>query len=293
MWTGPGPTRSSSNTTRSAYQPSAIATAVADAVEARLHVGEEVHGLLERQELVGPTRREQRRRVAERRQHVEVRAGVGRADDDTRVAPRLGPQSPRLRVVAPRRRHEHRAELVGDDDVEHRVERVGAALGGDVGDGAAREALVLGRKGLADLEPVPAQHGAEQAGVGLGGLSLRRRRTSGSARARIFSSSGSAIVGPQPGSASKRNPDRKLRWSCITAGTDEREDAAALLGGAIGRRELVAVRVTPGPDDEHVPVQRPPRCRRHRGHERDVLVGERPDRRDELERRAGMVADDA
>src|SRR5207248_2254364 len=89
----------------------------------------------------------------------------GRAGRPTRITPRLAPQPPGLRVVAPRRRHEHRAEIVRDDDVEQCIERVGAAFGRDVGDGAARQALVPGREGLADLEPVPTQHGAEQAGV--------------------------------------------------------------------------------------------------------------------------------
>src|SRR5215207_155161 len=131
--------------------------AIADAVETRLDVGEQVDGLLERQQLIGPAGCEERRGVAERREHVEVRAGVGRAHDDARIAPRFGPQPPRLGVVASRRGREHGPEVVGDDDVEQRVERFGALLGRDVGDRPAGEAFVLGCEGLADPESVPTQ----------------------------------------------------------------------------------------------------------------------------------------
>src|SRR5262249_58613841 len=58
--------------------------AVANAVEARLYVGQQVYGLLEGHELMRAARREQGCRVAERREHVEVCAGVGGADDDAR-----------------------------------------------------------------------------------------------------------------------------------------------------------------------------------------------------------------
>ena len=52
MTTGPGAMVAGSKTTRSAYAPSRHAAAVAQAVEAGGHVGEQVHGLLEREQLV-------------------------------------------------------------------------------------------------------------------------------------------------------------------------------------------------------------------------------------------------
>ena len=54
---------------------------------------------------------------------VEVRAGVGAADHDRGVLPRLAPQLPRLGVAVGGAGPEHRAQVVGDHDVEQRVER--------------------------------------------------------------------------------------------------------------------------------------------------------------------------
>ncbi len=75
-------------------------------------------------------------------------------------------------------------------------------------------------------------------------------------------------------------------------GDREREDPGPSLGGVVACRELV--RGDLGVARVHlqdVPVQRPVGVERHAGHELHVVLFEQTDRRDELERGAGMRGD--
>ena len=74
----------------------------------------------------------------------------------------------------------------------------------------------------------------------------------------------------------------------------ERDDAPAVLARVRARLELLFdVGHVLAVDAEHVPVERPLRGRRHRGHQLDRPRLERSDHRDELERRALELADGA
>ena len=77
-------------------------------------------------------------RVARAAHAVEVRAGVGAADHGPRVAPDGGPHGPRGLVAVVGVGPQHRAQVVGQHDVEQRVEGRRAALGGDVGHACGR-----------------------------------------------------------------------------------------------------------------------------------------------------------
>ena len=64
---------------------------------------------------------------------VEVRTGVAAAEEHVGVVPERAPQRPVGVVVVGRARPQHGAQVVGDHDVDQRVERVVvASLGGDV-----------------------------------------------------------------------------------------------------------------------------------------------------------------
>ncbi len=62
---------------------------------------------------------------------VEVRAGIGTADHGAGVLPDLDPRPPRGVVAVGGLGPEHRSEVVGDDQVEERVEGGLVLLGGD------------------------------------------------------------------------------------------------------------------------------------------------------------------
>ena len=82
--------------------------------------------------------------------------GVTAADDGPRVTPDLHPQRAIVgRSREPARRPEPGAELVGDDDVEERIEGVLAPLGRDVGDAAAGVGAGLLGEGLDQLQDGP------------------------------------------------------------------------------------------------------------------------------------------
>ena len=87
---------------------------------------------------------EQHGRVVERREEVEVRTGVARADDRARVAPHLHARLPRLVVVGPHGEAEAGHQVVGDDDVAQHVELVDAAFLGDLGDALPSHCLFSG-----------------------------------------------------------------------------------------------------------------------------------------------------
>ena len=103
--------------------------ALAQAVELRGRVGDEVDRLLERQHLALAHRLAQHLGgVVERRQQVEVGAGVGRADQRARVAPHLDARLPV--VVGLGRGHgaEAGVELVGPGDRREHLPRVAALV---------------------------------------------------------------------------------------------------------------------------------------------------------------------
>src|SRR5262249_3257122 len=76
------------------------AATIPQAGESRWHLGEIVDGLFQRQEAVLAYRLgDHGCGVGERIDHVEVGAGIGRPDDDARITPQLGPQSPGLFVL--------------------------------------------------------------------------------------------------------------------------------------------------------------------------------------------------
>ena len=208
MCTGPGPIRVSSKHHEVGVPALGDPAPVADAVQARLHVGDEVDRLLEREQAALHHGLVQHRgRVVERRQHVEVRAGVGCADHRPRIAPHVDPQLPRLVVVARGRRHEHGAELVGEHDVE-RARRTGP------GPARPRPRRRSGRRsprcrGRRSRRPscAPSAPGRRSRPPPAtrprpSGACARRGRRA----ARIFSSGGSAIVGRPAGQGVEHEP---------------------------------------------------------------------------------------
>lgn len=84
-------------------------------------------------------------------------ARVGTAEQDVLVLPGPLPQRPGVRVVVGGHGPQHRTQLVGGADLDEAVERVLAALGGDVAYDAPAEALV--RRAVRVADDVPAEVG--------------------------------------------------------------------------------------------------------------------------------------
>ena len=167
-----GPTVRGSKHTRSANAPGRDAAAVAQAVEAGRLVGEQAHGLLEREVAVAHRVADHERGVRGAAHHVEVRAGVGAADHRPRVAPHVDAHLPGLfGLGAAEVGAQAGAQLVGDDDVEERVERrLALFLRRCRRSCRPSNARVSGVNAFDDLEALPAGEVREHAGLGGVGL---------------------------------------------------------------------------------------------------------------------------
>ena len=158
------------------------ATAVAQAEQVGRDAGHLAHRLLEREQRpVAHELAEHDRRVVGVAHDVDVRAGVGPAEHDALVAPDLAPGLPALVGHAhgrhQRREHDGEGQPVGDHDVEEHVDRVGAALGGDVGDAPT----------VGELDQIPLHHAGDALRAGGVETGAQRSRTAGSAtRAATF-----------------------------------------------------------------------------------------------------------
>ena len=198
------------------------------------------------------------------------------------------------RVIAGQRRGEPGAQLVGDHDVQQRVERLATPGGGDLADGAAGRVGVLGGECLGDDQPVPLRQAAQHArllrgrtlgepathlGVGERGQPLGHRQMHRVPPAR-------QPVEHEAGQ--ERQPDlHGLRQG-------ERHHPAAALGGDFAGAQLPLVPIgVRRRDAQQVPVQRSVGGNRHVGEQRDVVVGEARQAAgdDRLERGARMVAE--
>ena len=180
---------------------------------------------------------EHRGRVVERREEVEVGAGVGRADDGAAVAPDLHARLPVLVLLGAAREPEAGHEIVGHDDVEQRVERVLALLLRDVADTASLELLVLGRERLVDDVDRPVRDADET-------LALARRLTSAArpsvlASIAFFSSCGSVIGFCHPGIVSSRKPLSKQMRGDGASGSVSARTVAPRSRRVVGRGEVV------------------------------------------------------
>ena len=135
--------------------------AVPQAEERRGLCRHHLHGLLERHQLAAAEHvAEERGGVVGAAHPVEVGTGVGAAEHRTGVGPDRGAHLPRLLVVVVGVGPQHGAQVVGEHDVEQGVEGSGAALGGDVGDGAECAARVGRRVGVADDVGAPREPAA-------------------------------------------------------------------------------------------------------------------------------------
>ena len=83
---------------------------------------------------------------------VRVGASVAQADDAVRVVEH---PADRVLVAVQELRGEHRLQVVGEGDVEHRVERVAAVGAGDRGDAALLVPAEIGSHRLDDMDLVP------------------------------------------------------------------------------------------------------------------------------------------
>ena len=234
-----GPTVAGSKMARSACAPSADAAAVADAVQPRGHVGEEVHGFFERDVAGAHGVADHERRVARARHHVEVRARVGSADDRAAVAPHFGAHLPHVVGLGSAEvGTQARAEAVGEHDVEQARRTAVARAPPRCRRSACLRGARLGREALDDFEAFPARESGEHARfLGVARCSSSRARVAGSAqRAHAFVERQRERLAPtreavEHEAGEEREPDaHALRQR-------ERNDAAAAFGGAgAGRR---------------------------------------------------------
>ena len=189
------------------------AAAVDEAVELGRHVGDQVDGLLERQQALLPDGlAEQHGGVVEGGQHVEVGAGVGGADDGPAVAPHVEAELPLLVGRARRVGAEAGEQVVGERDVAQHVERVAALLGGDLADGAPDVLPVLR---LHDVEDALGGPVGQPDASGPGDLACSSSFVAGGrvGEDRRLLGLGSVITCSQPGRASSTKPaanDRRM-----------------------------------------------------------------------------------
>ena len=102
--------------------------AIVQPVEARRDLGQLLHRLLESHDAaLAHTLGEQLRRVGEGGADIEVGAGVRGADDDSFVEQHFAAQLPARLVGAHPQRHEERPELIGEGDIQQRIDGVEAS----------------------------------------------------------------------------------------------------------------------------------------------------------------------
>src|SRR5437762_2618303 len=119
----PSSARASAPSTKAPNEPdvgvraSAHHAAIAQAVQACRRAGQKMDRFLEREQTTLAHRLlQEARRVAERRDHVEVRARVGRADHSARIAPDLEARLPIGLTRCWERTRERGAQLVVEHD---------------------------------------------------------------------------------------------------------------------------------------------------------------------------------
>jgi hypothetical protein len=148
----------------------------------RRHHRELRDGLLERQRIGRPLG-EEARRVVGAREREHVRAAVARAGHADRIAHQLGRRRV-ARAVLGRAHEELRRQVLGEREVEERIERRLAHRVGHVADVHADEPLVLGPRHRLD-EDRPARR--SRRGPRIGELREQLRAPWGSARRRARS----------------------------------------------------------------------------------------------------------
>ncbi len=252
------------------------AAALLQPVQPGGHVGDQPDRLFKRHHLVlAHAVAEQRRRVDRAAHHVEMRACVRAADHRVPVLPHLGARLPVRLVVAERPRREPGSQLVGDHDVEQRVERLFASGLGDLSDGAAGRVGVLWGESLDEDQPFPIGKAAKDSGLLRVGTLVEpsahlrigeRPHALGHRQVHGLPPAGQPV---EHKAGQERQPDlRRVRQR-------ERDDAAASFRGDFRCAQLLFVAFgVARRDAKDVPVQRPVGGPRHVGEQRDVVVGE-------------------
>ena len=261
------PMVSGSSTTTSAFQPSSSRPRSSQAVELRGRVGDEVDRLFERQHLALAHRLAQHLGgVVERREQVEVRAGVGRADQRARVAPHLDARLPVVVGLGCRHGAEAGVELVGPRD-RRRAPATGcgprsSAISPTIRPrycsfSGATTSWILRLPQLASI----AHRVLVAAATARRASPARRRRR----RTPSFSSSGRPMTSSQPGHRVEDEPRAERQVHREAHRHRERDDVPAVLPRVGARLELLLdVGHVLAVDAEHVPVERSLRGGRHR-----------------------------
>src|SRR3981081_4038746 len=94
-----------------------------------------------------------------------MRAGMGSADEHSRIAQRVGP------LARCGRRHtpgspEHGAQVISNSEITYDVPRIATLFGGDIAHEPAGETGIFGSDRLADLEVAPTGQAPQRAGLG-------------------------------------------------------------------------------------------------------------------------------
>src|SRR5215216_2900257 len=242
----------------------------------RRRLRDEVNGFLHRDELAAADHvGAEDGRVRRAAHAVEVRAGIRPADEHVRVAPRVGAHLPRVLVVVGWQGPQHRSELVVDDDVEQRVERVLTSFPCQVVDGAALEAFVGGGECVADLVATPRGQAAEHARLLRAGAlvhPLPRRRVA------------QLLDALRHGEVHDLVPARQHEERAVVAEAHvhldedrhcQRDRLAAARRRVLARRQLRPVPLgLLGVDGEHVPVEGTAGGEGHLRHLLDLVVAE-------------------
>ena len=154
---------------------------------------------------------------------------------------------------------------LGDHDVQQHVDRIGAALRGDVGDAAA----------VGQLDEVPLHHpGQPLAARGLeSGVHPLAHRGIGERGATLGVGERDHLA---PAGHGLEHP---AAAESHHVGQRQRDHLGAAFGGVIRRRELLREHRRGRRAPEQVPVERTVGRERHPGHELDALVGDLAHRR--------------
>ena len=108
--------------------------AVGQPVQPGRHVAEQPHRPGQAEHAGLALQGQKAHRIIEGREHVEVGAAVGGADDHARVGPGGDPGRPRPLVIGLRSGYEPRAQPVGQGDVAEDVDRIAPGIRRDVAD---------------------------------------------------------------------------------------------------------------------------------------------------------------
>ena len=238
---------------------------------------------------------EHHRRVAEAVDHIDMRAGIGGADQGAVVAPQLGAERDCFMVVAAELGREDRHQPVRESDVEHDVDRRAGLLAGDIADQPALMGLVdFGGNRRDDVIVDPrgeAENTGAAMGLGIGGeleAELRIAQLLHPVFNRPFEH-----LAPAARNAVEDHPAVEVHIDGSGAGQGERQHLAAPRAGIVGQCELAgglcALARLSG-QHQYVPVYRPLSGERESGDQfRRVGIEIHP--RQQFEAGARMFAD--